>query len=302
VFKVSIISLYAVGVCGNAHRESIEACSEGECANDDLSLMALRKSGLKQQQQASPGVVHCTNSHGAKYLCAYNNTCCGDVCAGPGSVCCRTGNAPGFPCAPGNKCCGNTCQAPGSKCCRSQMGHTMDYAVTEDTECSSHVSCTNSRGAKFQCAANNTCCGDVCAGPGSVCCHTGSSPGFPCAPGNKCCGNTCQAPGSRCCRSKGMDYPVTDDTKCAGWELGSRPCVNRYGVSFWCGRDSTCCGDICAGAGSSCCQNQYGNDFVCAPGSKCGRNVCLAATGSSRRGKGWGKGYGYGQRYDRGSK
>merc|ERR1711983_526153 len=123
-------------------------------------------------------------------------------------------------------------------------GSVMDYAVTEATACSSHVSCTNSHGAKFQCTANNTCCGDVCAGPGSVCCHTGKAPGFPCAPGNKCCGNSCQAPGSRCCRSKGMNYPVTKDTKCAGWETGSRPCVNRYGVSFYCSKDSSCCGDI----------------------------------------------------------
>merc|ERR1719468_692043 len=148
---------------------------------------------------------------------------------------------------------------------------------------SSQVVCTNSHGLAFLCAKDNTCCGDICAGPGSICCQNQVGDGFACAPGNACCGNSCQAPGSRCCVGKGVDYPVTKDSKCAGWELGSRPCENRYGVAFYCSKDSSCCGDICGGAGSSCCKNQYGNDFVCAPGSKCGKNVCVADTGIRRR-------------------
>merc|ERR1719468_1070515 len=146
---------------------------------------------------------------------------------------------------------------------------------------SSQVVCTNSHGLAFLCAKDNTCCGDICAGPGSICCQNQVGDGFACAPGNACCGNSCQAPGSRCCVGKGVDYPVTKDSKCAGWELGSRPCENRYGVAFYCSKDSSCCGDICGGAGSSCCKNQYGNDFVCAPGSKCGKNVCVADTGET---------------------
>merc|ERR1712045_66418 len=211
---------------------------------------------------------------GGHFFPCGDGQCCGNSCKAKGDLCCRNSLGDSFPCQKGGECCGGACQAPGSKCCnKGKPGY--EYPVSEAIACTEEtVRCTNSHGDKFQCAANNTCCGDVCAGPGSVCCHTGSAPGFPCAPGNTCCGNSCQAPGSRCCVSKGMNYPVTEDSKCAGWELGSRPCVNRYGVSFWCSKDSTCCGDICAGAGSSCCQNQYGNDFVCAPGSMCGKNVC----------------------------
>lgn len=97
-----------------------------------------------------------------------------------------------------------------------------------------------------------------------------------CAHGNKCCGNSCQAPGSKCCRVKGLNYPVTKATKCAGWNSGSVPCTNNYGNEFLCGAGSTCCGNICAGPGSACCENQYQDNFVCAPGSHCAKNICLA--------------------------
>merc|ERR1712157_343537 len=79
---------------------------------------------------------------------------------------------------------------------------------------------------------------------------------FVCGGNSKCCGNSCQAPGSKCCITKGLNYPVTKGTQCAGWNSGSTVCHNRRGDEFLCGAKSSCCGDVCAGAGSPCCQNE----------------------------------------------
>merc|ERR1712051_392127 len=169
------------------------------------------------------------------------------VCKAEGGLCCRNDLGAAFPCQAGGECCGNTCASPGSKCCnKGKRGY--EYPVAEGTACTSDSeSCTNSDGKKFQCG-----------------------------PGSPCCGNTCQAPGSKCCHTKGMNYAVTEGTKCAGWNSGSVVCKNRYGAEFLCGAHSSCCGNLCAGAGGVCCQNQDGKDFVCGAGSRCGKNVCLA--------------------------
>merc|ERR1711879_1137397 len=135
----------------------------------------------------------------------------------------------------------------GSKCCnKGKPGY--EYPVAEGTACTSDsVTCINSNGNEFQCGA-----------------------------GSQCCGNTCKAPGSKCCRTKGLNYAVAEGTKCAGWNSGSIVCTNRYSAEFLCGAHSSCCGDLCAGAGGVCCQNEEGYDFVCGAGSRCGKNVCLA--------------------------
>merc|ERR1711978_412313 len=118
------------------------------------------------------------------------------------------------------------------------------------------MGCHNRRGEAFQCAAGDSCCGDVCVAAGDVCCTNVNGNNFPCqGKGGQCCGNACAAPGSKCCRSPDVDirlwYPVSNDTECAfdGSSLpteqgalssGARQrsshvqCHNRYGESFQC--------------------------------------------------------------------
>jgi len=56
----------------------------------------------------------------------------------------------------------------------------------------------------------------------------------------------------------------------------SHVCTNRHGAQFQCSPDSSCCGDICVGAGGACCKNRYGNNFACGKGSSCCGDVCAA--------------------------
>jgi len=255
----------------------VKECLDGECVNEESSLMAFRPpQGFMNMTKwfAGWGVSMCRNQYGVEFCCG-DGECCGNVCKAKGDLCCTNDLGDTFPCQAGGECCGNGCAAPGSKCCnKGKPGY--EYPVSEGTACAGDsIECINSHGNAFQCGAGSSCCGDICVAPGGGCCKS-SGHSFVCGPNSKCCGNSCQAPGSKCCRTKGLDYPVTKDTKCVGWNSGSVVCQNRYGSEFQCGAKSSCCGDICAGEGSTCCQNVEGTDFVCAPGSRCGKNVCLA--------------------------
>merc|ERR1711879_218368 len=84
----------------------------------------------------------------------------------------------------------------------------------------SHVQCHNRRGEAFQCAAGDSCCGDVCVAAGDVCCTNVDGNFFPCqGKGGQCCGNACAAPGSKCCRSPHVErsrwYTASVDAECA---------------------------------------------------------------------------------------
>lgn len=253
---------------------STDTCADGECAEEN-SLLSVRTEHWNLTKYMNFwNVKMCINRKGHPFPCG-DGQCCGDVCKAEGDLCCRNTNGNFFPCQQGGSCCGNACAAPGSKCCnKGKPGY--EYPVAKGDACTSDsVTCINSHGDKFQCGRGSSCCGDICVAPGDVCCHSGKH-SFACAHGNKCCGNSCQAPGSKCCQTRGLAYPVTKHTKCAGWKQGSITCINRRGQEFQCGAGSSCCGDICAGAGSACCQNQHGNDFVCAAGMRCGKNACIS--------------------------
>merc|ERR1712203_535118 len=165
--------------------------------------------------------------------CTAGDRCCGDVCVAAGDVCCVNVEGNFFPCqGKGGQCCGNACAAPGSKCCRSpHVDRSRWYPVSNDTECafdkgslpavqghgSSYVQCHNRRGEAFQCAAGDSCCGDVCVAAGDVCCTNVNGNNFPCqGKGGQCCGNACAAPGSKCCRSPHVErsrwYPASVET------------------------------------------------------------------------------------------
>merc|ERR1712238_229923 len=88
----------------------------------------------------------------------------------------------------------------------------------------------------------------------------------------RCWGGGCWAPGSKCCDWNGQKFPLPPFFQCPN-EIG-QVCLNREGVQFFCSFESSCCGDICAGPGSSCCVNQNGNNFVCGAGTRCNGNAC----------------------------
>lgn len=213
----------------------------------------------------------CRNSLHVKFPCT--GDCCGDICVPRGAPCCSNSLGNNFGCAVGDSCCGSSCAASGSKCCDGSGD--CKYPVSNETPCGRFTECTNRDGAKFLCGAESSCCGDVCSAPGGTCCQNDAGSDFVCAAGDSCCGNACASAGSKCCDNHGVKYPVSQSTLCAG-ESTSIECRNRHGNYFWCGSQSSCCGDICAGAGSSCCRNYHGNNFVCAPGSRCAGDVCHA--------------------------
>merc|ERR1719373_1299442 len=85
--------------------------------------------------------------------------------------------------------------------------------------------CKNRHGNRFDCAARDNCCGNVCVGRGGSCCRNVNGDDFPCGEGGGCCGNACFAAGSKCCISfvhgKERWYPVTKATKCASGFFGT---------------------------------------------------------------------------------
>merc|ERR1719512_279018 len=210
---------------------------------------------LLESDDAAP--TQCTNRHGTPFQCAANDRCCGDVCVAQGDVCCVNVEGNFFPCqGKGGQFCGNACAAPGSKCCRSPLvERSRWYPVSKETKCSfslleeddaspeqleddrdavpeeggamlveidsaAPTQCTNRHGTPFQCAAGDSCCGDVCVARGDVCCVNVEGYSFPCqGNGGQCCGNACAAPGSKCCRSpyvaRSMWYPVSQATTCS---------------------------------------------------------------------------------------
>lgn len=251
-----------------------ESCSDGECMNEDSSLLAVRPPKWNITKWFDHwGVSTCHNRFHVPFPCG-DGQCCGDICKAKGDLCCKNDNGNFFACGRGGSCCGNACAAKGSKCCnKGKIGY--EYPVAKGTACTSDSVKCRSGHRTFECGAGSSCCGDICVGPGDVCCEN-MGHNFVCGKGNTCCGNSCTAPGSKCCRTRGLNYPVTKATKCAGWSSGSIECHNRRGEVFLCGAGSSCCGDICAGPGSACCKNAQRHDFVCAPGSRCGKNACLA--------------------------
>merc|ERR1712242_507787 len=171
------------------------------------------------------------------------------------------------------------------------MGEALQHA--------SPVQCHNRRGEAFQCAAGDSCCGDVCVASGDVCCANVEGNVFPCqGTGGQCCGNACAAPGSKCCRSPHVErsrwYPVSRNTTCAFEESSlfavrsevnsealqpASPvqCHNRRGEALQCAAGDRCCGDVCVAAGDVCCVNVNGNNFPCqGKGGQCCGNACAA--------------------------
>jgi len=128
---------------------------------------------------------------------------------------------------------------------------------------------------EFLCPVAHTCCGGFCAPIGAQCCQNTHGVHFQCGESSTCCGNACAGAGSKCCTNvHGYQYPVTQDTMCED-EI-CRKCTNQQGTDFICGINSTCCGDVCVGAGGVCCYNGNGNSFACGSGSSCCGNACAA--------------------------
>merc|ERR1719251_158597 len=113
-----------------------ECSAEGECSNEESSLLALRSQQESESRRRLPPKT-CLNRHGAEFQCAGGDECCGDVCVGRGDVCCENAEGYFFPCqGSGGGCCGNACYAPGSKCCVSPFKPKRQwYPVSRATEC-----------------------------------------------------------------------------------------------------------------------------------------------------------------------
>lgn len=266
--SVSLLAIHAAA--------SVEpgTCSGGECPNEENSMLSIRstKKGINITKWFDKfGVNTCYNSDELPFACG-DGECCGNACKAEGDLCCTNTQGYKFPCGGGGKCCGNGCAGEGSKCCNE--GQEDAYPVADGTACTDEsVDCVGTQGQHFVCGKGSTCCGDLCAAPGDTCCQ-GVSHNFVCCAGNGCCGNSCLAPGSKCCDGKGLPYPVTIDTKCAG--SGQVVCHNPAGHEFLCAQNNSCCGGTCVAPGGVCCQNTHGDYFPCGQGSHCGTNVCLA--------------------------
>lgn len=241
-------------------------CRGDACVDEETSLLSLRSAVAVKGTK-------CNNRFGVEFACG-EGECCGDICMAKGGTCCQNALNADFACAEGNTCCGNACAAKSDKCCEDE---DTGYKFPATTCPADAVQCTNRQGNQFICGEKSSCCGDVCVGAGGVCCVNEYGNNFPCGEGSTCCGNSCAAPGSKCCDVKGVKLPVTKDTQCPGGSATSITCTNRNGAEFYCGENSSCCGDICVGAGGQCCTNDNGNNFACGANSRCAGNICLAA-------------------------
>jgi len=251
----------------------------------------------------------CHNSQGTEFVCGINSTCCGDICVGEHDVCCFNENNNSFACGEGSTCCGNVCAAPGTYCCnqdgnswpvldashcdplplpplpcardaaliQESEGHAaFPRAVVEYLEEQGVVQICHHEHLNITCAADQVCCGLTCMPADSVCCENDLNFKFQCGAGSTCCGNACAAPGSKCCtNAQNYQYPVLEGTDC----LTEHTITCNTGTlnqTFYCGGNSTCCGDVCVGAGGACCANEYNNFFACGAGSSCCGNACMA--------------------------
>lgn len=181
-----------------------------------MKLSSLQPNFAPAAQMVSKlqGTRTCFNNQNNVFWCAAQDECCGNGCtSGP---CCKNYEGYLFGCGKGSECCGNACMDAGSKCCVTpSTGY--QYPVTADTECNhdQSIECQTREGAKYLCAAGNSCCGGTCVAPGGVCCENALGDNFPCGEGSQCCGNACAGAGSKCCTNKhGYKYPVTKATQC----------------------------------------------------------------------------------------
>jgi len=181
-----------------------------------MKLSSLQPNFAPAAQMVSKlqGTRTCFNNQNNIFWCAAQDECCGNGCtSGP---CCKNYEGYLFGCGKGSECCGNACMDAGSKCCVTpSTGY--QYPVTADTECNhdQSIECQTHGGAKYLCAAGNSCCGGTCVAPGGVCCENALGDNFPCGEGSQCCGNACAGAGSKCCTNKhGYKYPVTKATQC----------------------------------------------------------------------------------------
>lgn len=246
-------------------------CQTGECTDEENALLSVKAGRHKTN---ATGTI-CQNRFNVEFPCG-EGECCGDICKAAGGVCCTNEFGNNFACAAGDSCCGNACASAGSKCCDGI--DNKKYPAAKGSQCSEdYVQCSNRNGDKFLCGPDSSCCGDVCSAPGGVCCVNEWGNNFVCGKDSTCCGNSCAAPGSKCCSNNGVEFPVTASTLCPGEDASSVKCTNRHGHNFACGHFSSCCGDICVGAGGVCCTNRYGNNFACGQGSRCCGDVCCAA-------------------------
>lgn len=251
----------------------------------------------------------CTNTYGVDFACGINSTCCGDVCVGEGGACCSNEHGNSFACGAGSSCCGNSCAGEGSVCC-SHDGH--QYPVAAQTICPTEVLFTSMsssvkkdapkaaaksavpkgvaeliskgmlktcshNGYTTHCPSDQECCGHSCMPANSVCCTNEHDAKFQCGAESTCCGNACAAPGSKCCENnQGYKYPVSEATTCAV-DMSITCNTGTHDQVFYCGVNSTCCGDVCVGAGGQCCHNQWGHAFGCGASSACCGNTCAGA-------------------------
>merc|ERR1719414_1266794 len=94
-----------------------ELCSDGECAVEESSLLAVRPpKGNLTFSFYKWGVSVCYDRKRKFFSCGAGE-CCGNTCMAKGDICCENEEGASYPCQKGGECCGNACAAPGSKCC-----------------------------------------------------------------------------------------------------------------------------------------------------------------------------------------
>jgi len=69
----------------------------------------------------------CKNTKGVEFVCAFDSSCCGDICVAKGGKCCKNTQNHAFACAEDNHCCGNACMDDNSKCCQGSKGGKGAY-------------------------------------------------------------------------------------------------------------------------------------------------------------------------------
>lgn len=140
-----------------------------------------------------------------------------------------------------------------------------------------NVSCDHN-GYAFSCFYTRKCCGRMCIDRDAVCCENTVGVNFPCDQYSSCCGNACAGLNSKCCLNvHDYQYPVPRGIPCET-DLSIR-CENRFGETFPCFQSSSCCQDICVGAGGKCCFNKHGSAYACGEGSDCCGDVCVGPGG-----------------------
>jgi len=169
----------------------------------------------------SRGWANACPSHGKILHCPLGLTCCHGTCISKFSICCENVPGNGFGCgSDGSSCCGNACAGAGSKCCEHPGNPNADYPVTIATQCRGDIGppvqcpANSTGGVPFSCGFESTCCGTICAGPGSGCFRNTGGNFYVCSPGSLQCGDACAAPGNHCCSFGGAQWPVAKAQDC----------------------------------------------------------------------------------------